>query len=267
MRWKYVVLFIFGALLGGVEGGLYGQSWNRPVHYTSLITVFLFPVVFIGLALTISSLKEFIRLVIVTHIGWIVSWTISHCIVYRWLFDDPILWTPVLILAHLTYSVVIHEIRFILPERMKEEDFITALFSTGRIICGKARSALRSLKPILERSEVRRFVIPFLLFLLLLVVLHHSSLAVGALVFKFSDKAEEIRQGIGREVILNSVYSKDVIKGKLTRVGYQYEWGKPWIIYMRVKVEYDYAHERGHSWGSKSTILSPFELDRIQFVE
>jgi hypothetical protein len=264
MRWKYVVFFIFGALVGGVEGGLHGQSWNRPVHYTALITVFvIFPVVFIGMALTIRSLKELIRLVIVTHVGWIVSWTISHCIVYRWLFDDPILWTGVLVLANLSYSVVIHEIRFILPERMKEEGFITAVFSTGRIIYGKARSVLRSLKPVLQLPEVRRFVIPCLLFLLLLVVLFHSSLAVGALVFKFSDKAEEIRQGIGREVTFYYKARASVVKGKLTEVGYQYEWGRLWIVYMRVKIEY----KRGQGGGSVSTIFSPFEIDRIEFVE
>jgi hypothetical protein len=266
MRWKYVVLFIFGALVGGVEGGLHGQSWNRPVHYTSLITVFvIFPVVFIGMALTIRSLKEFIKLVIVTHVGWIVSWSISHCIIYGWVFDDPILMTPAFILANLSYSVVIHEIRFILPERMKEEDFIAAVFSTGRIICGKARSALRSLKPVLQRPEVRRFVIPLGLFLLLIVVLFHSSLAVGALVFKFSDKAEEIRQGIGREVTFYYEPRASVVKGTLTEVGYQYEWGRLWIIFMRVNIEY--VHEQGQGGGSISSIISPFELDRIEFVE
>lgn len=267
VRRKYIALFIFGALLGGLEGGLHGQSWNRPVNHTSLISCFvLFPIVFIYLALTISSLKELVKLVIVCHVGWIVSWTMTHCLVYRWFFDDPVLMTPVFVLAHLAYSVVIHEVRLILPERMKEEDFTTAVFSTGRILCAKAHFVLRSLKPILQHSAVRRGVI---LAVVLLVAFYFGSFAVGGLALKFSDKAEAIRQGIGREVLLDSavsVYAGE-IKGKLTEVGYQFEPAKPWIIYLRVGIKYEYAGERGHGSGSISTILSPFELDRIEFVE
>jgi hypothetical protein len=176
--------------------------------------------------------------------------------------------TPVLLLAHLAYSVVIHEIRFTLVERMKKEEFTTAVISTGRILYGKACFVLRSLKPIFRHSVVRKGVIPSLG---LLVVLYFGSFAVGGLVLKYSDKAEAIRQGIGREVILDSVLSVhvDEIKGTLTEVGYQYEPAKPWIIYLQVGIKYEYTDERGHvsGSGSMSTILSPFELDHIEFVE
>jgi hypothetical protein len=121
------------------------------------------------------------------------------------------------------------------------------------------------IKSILKRPEIRRVVIPLVLLLLLLVVIQLGSLAVGGLVMKFSDKAEEIRQGIGREVTFYYEPCASMVKGKLTEVYYQYEWGRLWIIYMCVNIEY--IHEQGQGGGSVSTIFSPFEIDRIEFVE
>ena len=76
MQWKYIAIFLFGTIAGAIDGGLNGQSWNRPICYSGIIIDFvIFPALFIGLALTIRSLKELAKLIIVSQIGWIISCT------------------------------------------------------------------------------------------------------------------------------------------------------------------------------------------------
>jgi len=97
-------------------------------------------------------------------------------------------------------------------------------------------------------------------------------LIISLAVFKFSEQAEAIRNGIGHEVVFDVPYKRippfpSIVKGKLTEWNYQLEPIKCWIIYINVKVEYSYKYNNGSGSGGTSCILSPFDLNRVQFVD
>ena len=266
MRCKYIIVFLVGALLGGIDGGLHGQQWNKPIHYSAMITfIGVFPLLYLLLSLTERSLKELIKLIIISQTGCVLGWSVSHFLVYKWFFDDPILMLPIFVLYYSAYSFVIHEIRFILPEQMKEKGLLAGLSATFGIMWGKVYSLIKPVRIYVKEKPglMKRLVC----YVILLLVLYFGSFGIGFAVLKYSDKAQAIREGIGRQILFDYRYDNRDISGTLTQVEYQYEWGKPWVICFRIEIKYESQNDGITSSGNLSTILSPFELDRIEFVE
>ena len=101
--------------------------------------------------------------------------------------------------------------------------------------------------------------------LAVIIIIWCSGFLVSYTVFHTSDHAKAIFNGVGRQVDfdVDNLSGQRPIRGTIKHIGYQFEGGKPWVVYMDIGVDYN----NENSSGGIKTILSPFELNKVKFVD
>jgi len=125
---------------------------------------------------------------------------------------------------------------------------------------------------IIPKKRWKRAVLLEVILILAIILAWVGSACTSYVRFRTSDRAQALLGGVGKTVRLRGAFPgtgpDDSITGELTDAGFQYEWGKWWVIYLSVGIAEPMTRVDGSYTGGRSlqTILSPFELDRITFV-
>lgn len=96
-----------------------------------------------------------------------------------------------------------------------------------------------------------------------------SCFVISYAVLHTSDHAKAILNGVGRQVEfvvpprMSPGFSR-ILRGTISHAGFQYEPLKTWVVYLHIGVVCHY--DSGGGEGIR-TILSPFELDRVRFID